>query len=34
MLEDGKKCKIQLINEDTTIFAQSTVTDENWETFV
>ena len=34
MLEDSKRCKIQLVNEDTTLFAQSVLTDENWETFV
>lgn len=33
-MENNSKCKIQLMNEDGTLFAQSTFTDENYENHV
>ena len=34
MMEGDDKCKIQFINEDNTLFAQSQFTQENYEQFV
>lgn len=34
MMENTNICKIQLINEDNSLFAQSVFNDDNYETFV
>ena len=34
MLENNTKCKIQLVNEDNTMFAQCVIPDENYDTYV
>ena len=34
LMEGSEKCKIQLVNEDGSLFAQTTIKDDNWEAFV
>ena len=34
MMENSNRCKVQLINEDNTIFAQSIFNDENYDPYV